>query len=204
MSEEFSSRRTYLYTDDDVDVELAKSHGARYDRSREKWYVDGMVPKELADIAISSPTQKPPPVVAPLCPKCGSYTIKIDGKKGLFFGCSKFRQTGCKGSVDFDRYVENIGLPIKSVGQVLNLQPSKQSEKVELEVHISIAKLKPELVAEINKVEQLCKNQFSSRAELEKWLNTPKVALKSKTPTDFLKTVNGCKIVAKLIKTRFD
>ena len=35
----------------------------------------------------------------PKCPKCGGGMKLIDGKKGPFYGCTRYKETGCDGIV---------------------------------------------------------------------------------------------------------
>lgn len=39
---------------------------------------------------------------SPACPKCGGEMQERRGKYGRFWGCTNFKATGCKGSIDID------------------------------------------------------------------------------------------------------
>lgn len=196
--------RTYLDTSDGLSG-YAESHGAQFDKQRRQWYVVGEVPLDLLNLVPKKSRGKTPAVVAPSCPICGFHTRLIEGKNGPFFGCSQYPISGCRGSIDHDRYLESVGLPVaRSVGDILNPVPSIQSTPAGLPAKSSTPKLRPNLESAIHEIERLCSTEFSSKAELDRWLKTPKRALNGKTPLECMSTLDGCKKVKHLIQTRWD
>lgn len=47
-----------------------------------------------------------------LCVECESPFVLKDGKYGLFYGCTKFNETGCRGSQAADRQGNAVGLAV--------------------------------------------------------------------------------------------
>lgn len=49
------------------------------------------------------------------CPECGAPLVLKEAKYGKFYGCSKFRETGCRGSHSaHQRTGEPMGVPAKA------------------------------------------------------------------------------------------
>jgi hypothetical protein len=203
-NDELSQERTYLDTSDGMG-EYAKGYGALYDKRRGQWYVVGEVPLDLLNLIPKVPRSKAPPVVAPSCPICGFHTKLIEAKNGPFYGCSQHAISGCRGSIDHDRYLETIGQPRpKSVGNILNPGASEKSGRAVPPAKTSTIKMNPKLRSAIKEIEKRCVAEFSSKAELDRWLSVPKRALDGKTPLECMSTLEGCKKVIHLIKTRWD
>ena len=200
---EISQARTYLDTSDGLS-EYAKGFGAIFDKQRREWFVVGEVPQDLLNLVPKKPREKAPQVVPPSCPLCGFHTKLIEGRNGPFFGCSQFAKTDCRGSVDYDSYLENIGQsPPKSIGSILNPGTTQKAQIVPPASSVN-TKLSLELQSAIKEIENLCVAEFSRKWEFDRWLKTPKVTLNWKTPLQCMLTLEGCKRVKHLIQTHRD
>lgn len=200
---ELARGRTYLDTSDGLG-EYAKNCGAQYDKHRCEWYVVGEVPHELLNLVPKPARGRAPPIVAPSCPVCGYHMKVVKGIHGPFFGCSQYVRSGCKGSINYDKYLDSIGMPLPmSVGNILeprslpNGSASPPAKKEPQALH-------PDLQLAIKEVENLCLAEFSSKPELERWLNAPKRALDGKSPLGCLSTIDGCNKVNHLLRSRWD
>ena len=202
-NDEISQRRTYLDTSDGLS-EYAKGFGAIFDKKRREWYVVGEVPQDLLNLVPKQPREKAPPVVPPSCPLCRFPTKLREGRNGPFFGCTQFAKTDCKGTVDYDIYLENIGQPRpKSIGSIL-IPGTLQKAHIVPPASSVNCKLSPELQSAIKEIENLCVAEFSRKWEFDRWLKTPKVTLNGKTPLECMLTLEGCKRVKHLIQTHRD
>jgi ssDNA-binding Zn-finger/Zn-ribbon topoisomerase 1 len=196
--------RTYLNVPSEM-VSYAKRHGAIFDRSRQRFYVLGDAPSELVNL-LPRPEVKRPHIVPPQCPKCGFHTVLIKNTKSgaWFFGCSRYRSHGCKGSVDYDKHLASLGIP----NDTSALGSLRRISDPENESCDSAEQKRPGVSAEyreaFQEVVQLGIDTLGSQAQFMKWLIEPKVALKGRTPTEALKSLEGCADVKRLLLTLLD
>jgi hypothetical protein len=183
----------------------AKTHGAKYDASNRQWYVDDEVPPELANLVPhkANPTFEE---VAPACPKCQASTIKRrNGKTGAYFwGCSRYRADGqgCKGYIDYEEWLakqlEDKPGRVTDFLEEKGAQPKvSHSEPVQAKAAISGDDPRVLRWAQIT---ELASRECGGTAQAGRWLNTPKIALRQKTPIEMMTTEEGCAAVERLLR----
>ena len=189
--------RTYLDTSDGMGY-YAKQHGALFDRDQLKWYVEGEVSTELLGLLPKEKRLRKVHVIAPLCPICSFHTIRktnhIDGS--LFWGCSQFSITNCKGSVDYEDYLNAQGIQTAISAADALTQSSNSTRALAPDV-TTIENL--DLLNKRKLIVQLVIENFG-HVDGEKWLSLPKVGLNAKTPISLMKDLDGCETVLKLIR----
>lgn len=182
----------------------AKTHGAKYDASNRQWYVDDEVPPELANLVPhkANPTFEE---VAPACPKCQASTIKRrNGKTGAYFwGCSRYRADGqgCKGYIDYEEWLaKQLEDKLGRVTDYLEVKGAlpKVSHSAPVQAKAAISGDDPR-VLRWAKITELASRECGGAAQASRWMNTPKIALKGKTPIEAMTTDGGCNQVEALL-----
>lgn len=186
--------RTYLDTSDAM-VAYAKKHGAKYDYTQRQWYVEGEVPHELLGLIPKKPN-KSVHIVAPSCPLCGCHMVqrprRSDGYH--FWGCSQHPK--CKGVVALEDHlvcVEPLGP--KSAADFLKSSATGRSP---LSKNVAAPALPPALQHAVERVIALAEKILGAK-RVEKWLSSPKVTLKGRTPLELMTSAEGCYVVEKLL-----
>jgi hypothetical protein len=183
----------------------AKTHGAKYDALNRQWYVEGEVPPELVNLVphIANPIFEE---VAPACPKCQASTVKRrNGKTGAYFwGCSRYRSDGlgCKGYIDYEEWLakqleDKPGRVTDYLEQKGALPKMSPSEPVQAKAATSGD---DQRVLRWAQITELASRECGGAAQASRWLNTPKIALKGKTPIEAMTTDAGCNQVEKLLR----
>lgn len=192
--------RTYLDTSDGMTA-YAKRYGAEFDHERGQWYVDGEVRHELLGLLPKQP-RRPVYKVVPFCPICGAFAEQKERKSDghLFWGCSQFIKTGCRGSVDYDDYLNALTAPEKArnISEFIcaggdNKDPSSVAVTNKLQIP-------SELRSEIEKIVALAIITLGGRQSAERWLATPKYSLKGKAPLEVMTSIQGCCAVERLVR----
>lgn len=184
----------------------AKTHGAKYNASSREWYVEGEVPPELVNLV----PHKANPVfeeVAPNCPKCQAVMVKRLRKNSRtpFWGCSRYRSDGlgCSGYVDYEEHLTKQ-LADKP-GRVTDYLPdtvpptTKPSYSESTSAKATIAEDDPR-ISRWAQLTELALRECHGKQEANRWLNTPKMALKGKTPLQSMTTSEGCDAVEALLR----
>jgi len=184
----------------------AKTHGAKYNASSREWYVEGEVPPELVNLV----PHKANPVfeeVAPNCPKCQAVMVKRLRKNSRtpFWGCSRYRSDGlgCSGYIDYEEHLAKQ-LADKP-GRVTDYLPetapptTKPSHSEPTSAKATIAEDDPRMSRWAHLTE-LALRECNGKQQATRWLNTPKVALKGKTPMEAMTTPAGCDAVETLLQ----
>ena len=188
--------RTYLDTSDGM-VAYARDRGAKFDKAVGLWFVEGEVPNDLIGLIPKKPN-KTVHVVAPSCPACGSHMVErrrqSDGN--LFWGCSQFPR--CKGIVTFEDHLEYVE-PWQSKSVVDFLKTNDAFAKPSPSKDKKRSSMPPELQAEVERVVAFAAKVRGGSSRAEKWLSSPKVALKGKIPIHLMTSMDGCLLVEKLL-----
>lgn len=87
------------------------------------------------------------------CPICHSKTKLIEGRNGLFFGCTKWRETGCKGKTkpskevlkDLEQYSEYL-MELEEIDEqyfygicgLMDMYPDWDPDKIDLDDYLEI------------------------------------------------------------------
>ncbi|WP_412481121.1 antitoxin Xre/MbcA/ParS toxin-binding domain-containing protein [Azonexus sp. IMCC34839] len=188
--------KTYLDTADGM-AGYAKRYGAKYDSERCAWFVDGEVPNELLGLI---PKKRNPSVhlVALSCPLCGSHMVERVRKsdKQPFWGCSRF--PACKGIVDYERYLESQdGEAPKAVKEFLSTSVGDANANPKLRSTSSSMSLQRRMG--VRRIVVLATKVLGGVARAERWLSSPKVTLKGKSPLEIMGDEEGCFAVEKLL-----
>lgn len=191
--------RTYLNVPNEM-VSYAKRHGAYFDKEQRRFYVLGEVPSDLCNL-LPKEEVKRPYIVPPSCPKCGFHTELIKNTKSgaWFYGCSRYRSHGCKGSVDYDKHLIAHGeatetTAFSSLKKVRDPEITKRVASGRSRLGVSVKY--QEAFADVVK---LGVDILGSPAQFKKWLTERKVGLGGRTPTDVMKTLQGCGDVKKIL-----
>lgn len=191
--------RTYLDTSDGM-AAYAKRYGAEYDPELGQWYVDGEVPNELLGL-IPKQTRTPVYKAAPFCPICRAHTIErtrnSDGH--MFWGCSQFAKTGCKGAIDYDDYLDSLAESEKARPATAFFSRGEEKKILDGVSDSSKPPVPPELRSEIERVLASVTKELGGTHAAEKWLSTPKFGLKGKIPLQVMTSVDGCQEVEMLV-----
>jgi hypothetical protein len=192
MKFKIMTEKTYL-----VDMEgigpYAQCHGALFDETLGRWYVEGDVPNELWGLLPKSLDKPLPEDTAPLCPFC-SVPMRLvvnSTDKSVFWGCSNYYRSNCHGSrpyagevissekssTSIDSHLNNV---FSSIRKKNNHQPKSFSECA------SMTHAQKQLLV----VELLSKGRSRYRTAL--WLTTPQPRFGMKIPTILLLTEDGC------------
>ncbi len=200
MENESDGTRTYLNVEDGMH-EYAKRHGASFDKQRQQWFVIGEVPPELVNLVPKQPNKPANHIVAPACPRCGFHTVKLPNKKdgSMFWGCSQYRVSGCRGSVDYEEYLDTLGTKnSKSIIEALQPDVPEHINPTQAKRY-GIAEVTPAVRAEIAEIATFAQKVFRSPQQSERWLTSPKVGLQGRTPIESMKSLDGCRQVKALI-----
>lgn len=192
--------RTYLDTSDGM-ADYAERHGAKHDEYG--WYIEGDVPAALVGLLPKEPN-RPAYVQSPSCPKCGASMILRPGKPRDFWGCSQYRITKCRGTVDYERHLDALegDGPSKSVANFL-VKPDRASDINRPTQHTVSSPLQEE----IHRVIALAVEIRGNGVRAEEWLTKPKVGLRGKVsptgiPLDVMRdSIEGCRQVAALLES---
>lgn len=188
--------KTYLDTADGM-AGYAKRYGAKYDSERCAWFVEGEVPIELLGLI---PKKRNPSVhlVAPSCPLCGSHMVERVRKsdKQQFWGCSRF--PACKGIVDYERYLESQdGDAPKALKEFLSSRVGDINANSKLRSTPSSMSFQQRM--EVRRIVVLAAKVLGGVARAERWLSSPKVTLKGRSPIVIMGDEEGCLAVEKLL-----
>lgn len=189
MDDEEKKDRTYLDTSDGM-AYYAKLHGAKCEKESGRWYVDGDVPPDLLGLIPKQPN-KPVYITAPSCPTCGGHMVQRSGKKGPFWGCARYPR--CHGTVDYEAHLDNIdNVENTRLGSVLSRQAQGPAPKPKAPQNTA---LPAEVRAEAERVVTLAIPLRGGDRQAQKWLTSPMVRFKGKTPLEVMTTVEGCRAV---------
>lgn len=184
------SKRTYLNTSDGM-ASYAKRHGAKFDPETGQYYVDGEIPRELHNLL---PRERKPKEnhSPPSCPRCGFHMVERYSKTGkAFWGCSQYAKTRCKGGRGFEDDLPISGPMAQHAFSYLSGQPMDDPRESSFE--------KQELKKEQERIVVLAAEILRNPKRVPKWLTTPKVGLRGKTPTQIMGTIEGCVAVESLL-----
>lgn len=188
--------RTYLDTSDGMNA-YANKHGAKYDNELGKWYVDGEVPNALVGL-IPKNRNKAVHIVAPSCPLCGSHMLERTRNRdsNQFWGCSRYPR--CKGTLELEDYLDFLeqGGPKTVSDFLLSNDTETKSPSSNTKKRSSIS---PTLLIEVERIVMQAARVLGGTTRAEKWLSSPKVALKAKTPLEIMATEEGCRLIEKLL-----
>lgn len=180
-------RKIYLEVSSDTYI-LAKTHGAKYDRLKGKYYVFNEVPNELINLLPRDEiTRKGYRNLSPTCPLClGNMELKFGSKNGKdFWGCLNYKsKEKCKGTYPYE-----IGLDL--INQSLKERSEKSSVLTEIE--------KNSLQALIVEIGNISKKVFRGDNDFLNWMNTPKLALNHRTPIKCMLNSSDCTLILKLL-----
>jgi hypothetical protein len=194
------SGRTYLNIPYEM-LAYAKLHGVIFDKIRHQYFVIGGVPLELMNFLPRQAQQTRPRVLAPDCPRCGYHTVLITETKngGWFYGCSRYRTTGCKGSVDYEKHLSSIGVD-GDISAIRALQKMSNDEVVKLhEKGPASTQLDKEHQEAIVEIARLGIDVLGNQNKFISWIVGPKLTLQGKTPTEDMRTREGCERVKALL-----
>ena len=163
-------------------------------------------PLEFLNLVSKVVRTKASQIIPPICPKCSSYTTLKSSKENgsLFYGCSRFHIDNCKGSVDYESYLDalDVAIPTSVVDALyLRSHDDRMYHAPGPKTAMSIA---PALQIEIIEVAELAVRVFGNVSKATKWLNTPMRSLQSRTPRDSLISSEGCQKIKKLIQSSWD
>lgn len=201
--------KTYLDTSDGM-APYAERYGALFDETCNRWYVVGEVPSELIGLL---PKEKRVAAykAVPSCPLCGSYCEeKVRRSDGaLFWGCSKYSRTGCRGAINYDDYLASLPADRSSQRAVDFLKEEEIGSPHQAEIKEQLGTHNPsgmsdELRSEIMRITALVVDQLGSAKSVSRWLATPMPSLKGKTPLQAMISVEGCLQVEKIILSLWD
>lgn len=177
----------------------AQEKGATWDKEKKQWYVWGDVPVDLLGFL---PKPTPMPIKRPLgpsCPKCGCImelrSRKSDGEQ--FWGCSAYPR--CQESTP---YIPKSGLDhaaavaIREIFGSENDKPNARASKPPSPPNPE----KDKLVARAAAIYELATTAIKGQAQVNRWFNTPKMALGRRMPKEVLDTQQGCEQVEKLLR----
>lgn len=179
-------------------AEHAERFGAKFDPKTVTWFVVGPVPRELLNYVPREENQHFQEV-APRCPRCGAPTRKrIDSSGDPFWSCATHFKTGCKGTIDYADYLNDVApvarisafLP-KLAGSLFGPQEAPTTTKEEAP-HPLKAKWR-EIVQEAAAI-------IGNDKQAVRWLYEPKVAFHGKTPIEMCATEAGCHSVLALLR----
>lgn len=173
-----------------------------------EWYYEGILPFELEDFVCKAPPlDVGEHTRAPQCPVCGGQTkLRLNKKKNdEFWGCLSY--PGCRGTINAQQQLDiedlstntSAGVVIKKpivkmeIGYPKNYLGQKQKENPQLNCNPDVLKLI-----------ELAINTIGSVGAVEKWMATPKIALKGKRPIDVIYTLGGRKIIRELLEALYD
>lgn len=183
----------------------AKTHGAKYDALNRQWYVGDEVPPELLNLV---PHQPNPAFeeIAPSCPVCQASMVKRTKRTtgAYFWGCSRYRPdgNGCSGHIDYEKWLSEQlkGKP----GHVTDYlrkndppSPVRREESRQANAHIPGDDPRVFRWAQLT---EIATRECGSAAQASRWMSTPKVALRGKTPLEAMKSQEGCDAVEVLLK----
>lgn len=188
--------RTYLDTSDGM-VPYARDRGAKFDKELSQWFVEGEVPNDLIGLIPKKPN-KTVHIVAPSCPVCGSHMVERRRQRdgNLFWGCSQFPR--CKGIVAFEDHLESVE-PWKSKSVIDFLKTNDIFANPLPPKDKKMSSMPPALRAEVERVVAFAAKVRGGSSQAERWLSSPKVALKGKIPMHIMTSMDGCLLVEKLL-----
>ena len=178
-----------------------KQYGAIFDKIRCQYYVIGAVPLQLINFLPRQVQRARPHVLAPDCPRCGYHTVLITETKdgSWFYGCSRYRVAGCKGSVDYEKHLANIGVD-GDISAIKALQRMSSDEVVKGHrkepARTQLDKEHQQLIVDIAR---LGVDVLGSQNKFIGWIAGPKLTLKGKNPTEEMRTLEGCERVKALL-----
>lgn len=201
------NQRHYLNTSDGM-AGYAQRHGAQYDHVTKEWYVDGDVPIELLSLLAKRPNP-PKHIVAPRCPLCHSHMVLRMPRSGRdFWGCSKFRRTGCSGVVELDAHLDTLEGPtpkisnyLLNIGKPERLASLEERSEGKPERLASLEERSERLRVEIVRIVLLASETLGGMRRAETWLLSPKIALKGRSPKYLMNSIYGCKRVEQLLRS---
>lgn len=182
--------RTYLDTSDGM-ASYARRYGAKFDPIAGQYYVEGEVPLELINLLPKERKVKDY-LSPPTCPRCGFHMVERYSRSGkAFWGCSQFAKTGCKGSSGFEDEIPIAGARAQHAFSYISGQPMDDPRESNFE--------KQELKKEQERIVALAAEILRDPKRVPKWIATPKVGLRGKTPTQVMGTIEGCVSVEGLL-----
>jgi hypothetical protein len=130
---------------------------------------------------------------------CGAPTRKVIGRGGQpFWSCVAYRQTGCRGTVNYLDYLDAVA-PVVNVGAFLPkvvgslFGPAESpTAPIQREPH-PLKATWGEIVKEAAAI-------LGDDKQAVRWLFEPKAAFKNKTPVEMCGTENGCRAVIELLR----
>lgn len=153
----------------------AKRNGAEFKKERGWFFVGDDVPVELEEFIVSEPRIRSHNAVVK-CPKCGSQ-MKLTPTRsgGVFWSCLLFPK--CRGA----RSAEDVDSEAKHISDfdVLKTTPQKLNKLESAKPNNSND---DKMIAA--KIAEVASKKLGSVTAVNKWFNTPKLALSGKRPSD--------------------
>lgn len=176
----------------------AERFGAQYDVRIGAWFVVGPVPGELQNYIPREKNQRFHEV-APQCPVCGAPTRKLISRKGdMYWACIARFRTGCKGTVDYLKYLDDVA-PVATVGGFLPKLAGSLFGPKELPENAPLDRPNP-LKERWMQIALEALKTLGNDKQVLRWLEQPKVALGKKAPFQILGTEAGCDAVLTLLR----
>ncbi len=176
---------------------FASTHGAVQDPISKQWYVIGDVPLELLGF-VPKQIRRAVPEFGPVCPKCGSHTVKRYRKSDGdgFWGCCRYPT--CKGTSTWEcTATEQLAdIAERVVVREKAEEPSRSA--------CSNRTATPTLKEYWGNVVKEASDRLGGPHAAERWLQTPKVAFGGKKPIELMRTEEGCQQVEVLLAKLFD
>ncbi|WP_374326930.1 MbcA/ParS/Xre antitoxin family protein [Azonexus sp.] len=181
----------------------AESHARRFGAKRDsagRWYVIGTIPNELLNYLPRKAGRRKEEVV-PECPLCHAEMRKAIGRSGnLYWYCVERNQTGCRGTIDYLKHLEQaVSLP--TLGELASeLVESFESERLasQAEKPGTTQGTHP-LAKQWLDITKLAFSVIGTEKQVMLWLTQPKLSLGNQTPIRKLGTEEGCEEVKHLL-----
>ena len=186
----------------------AESHAKRFGAQRDsfgRWYVTGQVPNELLNYLprkAGRRTEEPPPE----CPLCRSEMRKATSSSGnLYWFCTARSKTGCSGTIDYVKYLEQAAL-LPAIGELASgLAESFISENLSsLDASRGTGRGTHPLKNRWLEIVELAFAVLGNERQVMRWMTQPKLALGRQAPIRKLGTAEGCDTVERLLRELWD
>jgi len=192
---------TYLEVRPDAE-QHAKRFGAEKDGSG-RWYVAGPVPNELMNY-LPRKAGRRIKEIAPECPFCrGDMRKRVSRSGNLYWACAEWNRTGCTGTVDYVKYLEQVS-PLPVLGEVASAQIQSLVSGLSSPEDPKGGERKHPLHERWLDIVTLAFAVLGNQRQVMRWMMQPKIALGRKTPILALGTAEGCDAVEHLLRELWD
>lgn len=110
------------------------------------------MPKPKAQATLPASTPVPPkadPPPDPVCPECGGKLAERKGKTGRFYGCTNYKQKGCKFTINKLEDLKPAENPTGSNAEESTEETTEMTPEVFKELYYGLLKAHPAIVAEV-------------------------------------------------------